>query len=164
MVDVQNRQVLDDLAEKIKESNPNVLPKTIGDKIMPVIEVGDNIDQRFIIHTNSATSGTITITTTPTDKDFYLTGIEMSYATDATCDMASAQNGVIVIIQGVSRVALSFANIALTAQQSDRSITFPVPILLDRGSLVTMTGTFTVGVAIRGVSISGYSVDTLQKV
>jgi len=163
MVDVQSRAVLDSFAEKVKESNPNVLPKTIGDKIIPVIEVGNNIDETFIIHTNSTTTGTITVHTTPTDKDFYLTSIEMSYATDVSCDMASAQNGVVVIVQGASRVALSFSNIALTVQQSDRTITFPTPILLDRGSGITLTGTFTAGVCIRGVSISGYTVDTLAK-
>jgi len=163
MVELQNRTVVNEMSEKIKESNLNLLPRDISNSIQPVIEVGKNIDQHFSKSASQATTGTITIFTTPSDKDFFMTCCNFSFAKDSTCDIGTGVIDFLCVINGATVRPLRSAVITTTAERGNLETSFSTPIKLDRNSVISLTGTFTVGVMARVASINGFTVDTLEK-
>lgn len=161
MVEIQNSKITDKLGEKIKESNLNALPRTLANSIQPVIDIGENIDQYFADESQNSASGSVTVFATPSDKDFYLNSCTLQNIKDATSDNVSVDlratiNGGIVFL-------LRIAGITTTAQVRDLTVSFPTPIKIDRGTNISIQQAFTVGVSVSSSSISGFSVDTLEK-
>ena len=110
----------------------------------------------------STSTGNITVYTTPAGEDFYLVGYSASYAKDATCDIATGRIQIATTIQGVSRDIGGFSVITTTSQYDSLSVTFDKPIKLDRAVTVVMSGTFTLGVLSRQISIFGFIVQTTK--
>lgn len=111
---------------------------------------------------SSTTTGTVAAYTTPTDKDFYVTGIDISMIKDAACDAASG--GVVTVSTTVKGITFSLARISgitLTAQSASKYCSFPFPIKVDRGVAINVTGTFTAGVLVRDIVVHGYTDNTL---
>jgi hypothetical protein len=137
------------------------IPLKFKKSIHPVLVVNP-LPNNFcdIVANNSATStGATTIYTTPTDKDFYLTEFSVSVIKDATCDSATGSYQFNVVINKTTKTIFYFSVITLTAQTGHISISLPVPVKLDRGSTVTLSGTFTVGACVRSGSIVGFTYD-----
>lgn len=107
-----------------------------------------------------AVSGALTaVYTTPTDRDFYLTGVTMSFAKDAVCDVASAVMTLSIRIDGAPAQIAQLPMLTLTAQSGVVSVSFPIPIRVDRGFAInTNTQTFTVGLLQRACTITGYTI------
>lgn len=106
---------------------------------------------------NSSATGSVTVYTTPSDRDFYLTGIQYSMIKDATCDAATGTIQVGGTVNGQSVAFLRKAIITLTAQSADITREFTRPILIDRGTAISMTATFTAGAMSRGCCITGFT-------
>ena len=100
----------------------------------------------------SAASGTIY--TTPTDRDFFLTGIDIS-GSKAVGDSGTVLS-LLVNIDGIARTVSIIQKQTVTAESTDKSVQFAVPFKLTRGSVVTytLTGTWTITQAI----VMGYTV------
>jgi hypothetical protein len=140
----------------IQTSRDNV-PNQLADKVVPVMEVNPRMLRTCNIVTSNitATTGNVTIFTAPTDRDSYINSAYLSMAKDVTCDGTSIS--LTAIIQGITVNLLSIRGITLTALNQTLSISYPAPIKIDKGSLVLMTFTFSVGVVVKGSGITGFS-------
>ena len=163
MVQIQNKEILNTISEKIKESNLGILPNQLSDRIVPIIEVGKNIDEYISETAESTTTGLITAFTTPSSKDFYLVSCFMSFVKDVTCDLASSSLNVSATINGKTIRIIRMPPLTLTAERDFSSISLSTPIKLDRGTTVTLGGTFTAGNMVRSLGVHGFIKDTLQK-
>lgn len=110
----------------------------------------------------ATTTGTVGLFTTPSDKDFYLTNATLSYAKDATCDIATGNILLSATVNGVAVGIIRLAVITLTAQQDTVSVNFNPPLKLSRSTGINLTGSFTVGTLSRGATIQGYTDNTLS--
>jgi len=162
MVENQNKKVLNELSEKTKVSDLAQLPNNIANSIQPVIEVGKNIDQFYIESATSNSSGVSVLFTTPADQDFYLTSVQLSYHKDGACDSTVCQFNATPKGRAQEQI-LKTRSLTLTAKSETAFMSFPVPILLERGSQVSITGTYTAGAMNFGGSATGFTVDTLEK-
>lgn len=131
----------------------------VGELSVPVINIEPICN--IVRHSNTTSSGDITIYTTPTGKSFYLTSYGLSHMKDATCDVASGSLGLQATIDGVTRVLVNSSSITLTAGSAYRTNTLRFPIKLDAGTAIIMNGTFTLGVLIRNAFIIGYEVEDI---
>lgn len=129
----------------------------VSELIMPVVclEPTTTITK---VSTNSAT-GTVTAYTTPTDKDFFLTGIFFSFDKNATADnttftISATQDGEV-------KTLISVLSLTTTARQIAQYIPFEKPFKVDRGTAIQHTATFTAGAMSRSVIVHGYTQETL---
>lgn len=105
-------------------------------------------------------TGSSTIYTTPTDKDFYLCNVQFSFSKDAACDVATGSIGIQTTIDGAAQIIIRLPVITLTAQNNTLSFNFVKPLKIDRGVTLILTGTYTAGVMSRTGNIVGYTEET----
>lgn len=136
------------------------VPDQISEKVVAVMECNPKLLRRvnLVRGSSSVTTGTITLFTTPTDTDFYISELNMAFIKDVTCDAATGAVTISVVIDGVTRNIAGLSTITLTAQSGNLVISFPLPVKLDRTTSITMNGTYTAGVMSRYCSIAGYIV------
>jgi len=152
-----NSQVVSEIIESFKlDRYVDKIPAAI-----PVIEVSPKLLQDTRNASGVlATSGVITVlsgTLNPTTR-VRLKTIIASIIKDATCDVATGSIGVTATMGGTSKNLISIPVITLTAQEQSIAISFPNPILIDVGTSVLMSGTFTAGAMVRTCNLS-YIVD-----
>lgn len=137
----------------------NVAPNQVVNSVQPVIDVHPNHNRVCnIVKSNAGTStGATTIYTTPIDKDFYLVGVFASITKDATCDNTEAV--VNIIIDGSSNSIMRMGSQTLTAESKTASMVFPIPVKIDRNTVITITATKTAGNFSKAGSIVGYTVE-----
>jgi hypothetical protein len=153
-----------DLKKAIIEAtkiNPSAatIPNKLSDVVVPVIDVSPAHNRVCeIVRAASAVNATsTTIYTTPTDKDFYLTAASISTIKDVTA--TSLASFIETNIGGAARQILYIIGLTLTVQSGQTSISFPVPIKIDRGVNIIIAHTTNVAnVSSRGL-IYGYTVD-----
>ena len=105
----------------------------------------------------TGSSGTLTLFTTPSDKDFYLCSFTISLAKDSTCDTASGVISLSATIDGVSQRLASLAVLTLTAQSINQVVSLQYPLKVDRNTAISINGTFTVGAMQRVGTLLGYT-------
>jgi len=113
---------------------------------------------RIVRGTSRTTTGNSTIYTTPSDKDFYLTGFYIS----ATADVASdcVLYNFQITVDGVSQRIFSMVKTTLTAFNQTQFVALPIPIKIDRGTAITIGQSFTVGTSTVASAIYGYTEET----
>lgn len=103
-------------------------------------------------------SNVVTLFTTPTDKDFYLTNAALNFIKDASA--TSTVSDITVYIDGVLQTLLRIDQITLTAQTGSIAESYPIPIKIDRGTNITVEhGTAVANITTSGM-IKGYTVET----
>lgn len=110
-----------------------------------------------IVRTASRTaSGSVSIYTTPTDKDFYLCSVALTYGADAACDNTFVTlNG---SVDGIGTVNfLTLAKPSLVAGAQSTSLSFPKPIKVQRGTPIQITSTFGAGACTFQGQITGFT-------
>ena len=160
MTDIQSKEVIDKISDELKIQPALVIPRVISKDIQLTygvnpVRVSDNIDAMSDV-AEKTTTGALIILTTSSDKDYFLTSLNVSFVKDAVCDSATGAYSVTVIINGRSTFLVSLPIITLTAERADIFLAFPSPIKLDRGSNIVITGTFTVGVCVRTANCQGF--------
>jgi len=110
------------------------------------------------------TTGDGTIYTTPSDRDFYLVNAVMNFDKNATCNDGTDEScSITVVLRGdpTARKIITCSALDTTAKGTGVFLLqSPVPILLERGSAILLSGTaFTLGAKIRVGTIQGYTVD-----
>lgn len=141
------------------------IPTELAEKVVPVMEVNPKLLRRvnLIKNVSGTTTGALTVWTTPTDVDFYLTGVLLGVIKDATCDMATSQIAVGIIVDGVSKRAVSIPILTLTAQAHVVNREYTVPVKVDRGTTISSTANaYTAGLCSREVIIQGYTVENIR--
>lgn len=139
------------------------VPNQIAEKVVPTMEVNPFLLKKtnLIVNSSKSTTGNGTVYTTLTDRDTYLTGINLHMIKDVTCDTADGTACFVSFVQGgQTKYPVAISGITLTAQNESRVVLFANPVKLDRGSVVQISGTFTAGKMIRNATIFGYTVET----
>lgn len=161
MVENQNPEIINRISEEIKESNLNILPKAIANKIQAVLIVNPKV--RTIFRAADLTgTGSATIFTTPADKDFYLTSAELTFVCDSAADTTFYRILITPDQQGAANCII-MRKLTLTAEARNVTKSFPTPIKLARNSTITVATTLTVGASTVTGIIAGHEVDTLEK-
>lgn len=101
------------------------------------------------------TTGAATVYTTPTDKDFYLSGFTVSYEADAACDTTAIDMR--TTVEGNTVYIIELAKLTLTAGRETVPVTLRFPIKIDRGANITLNSSFTVGNIRFTAQIFGYT-------
>jgi len=111
------------------------------------------------IQATNATSATIY--TTPTDKDFFLTGASCSVIKDVTATSVLTRIN-FTLFTGEARSVLAIPGLSLTAQSECLSMDFICPIQLKRGTTITVSNSTNVGNVTSNGMIIGYTVEDNQ--
>ena len=101
-----------------------------------------------------ATTSPATIYTTPTDRDFYLTSVQLATTKDVVCDNVLAY--VSVTVDAKVDNIISLLSNTITLSQDHAEMSFPYPLKIDRGIAMTIVGTFTAGAMIKRAQITGF--------
>jgi len=137
-------------------------PNKLASSIVPVIDLTPDFHRFSNIVKNATATGTIY--TTPSDRDFYLTACSVTISTNEVAGAASntititPKNGVASVILGVNAGVFSITSVPTT---NSNAISFPFPILLERGSAITATKD--TSTATGNFNIVGVVVDTYDK-
>lgn len=162
MATIYNSELLKELKDggKLQQSR-DIIPTQLADKIVPVMEVNPKLMRRCNVlrSGSSAVSGSISLYTTPTDRDFFLTSLHLGIIKDAACDIATGAVNLGITVDGTARNFISIPVITLTAQNIVRDVAFCTPIKVDRGTSISITGTYTAGVMSRTGGLSGFYSD-----
>jgi len=134
------------------------VPNETLDKVQLVYELNKQFSD-FVVTGNTSSTGTLTISlpTISSGSRIFITNLDVHYIKDATCDQATGVQGVGIspITNSVSKNVIQIASITLTAQNDHVSMTFPYPIEVKPASTVTLGGTFSLGVQVRSISVTG---------
>jgi hypothetical protein len=141
--------------------NRDLVPNQLAEKVVPVMEVNPKLLRTInVIKTGvSQVTGSVTIYTTPTNQDFFLTNIDYNIIKDAVCDQATGTLSITGYVGGILIYLIRIPIITLTAQDKSIQIEFKNPIKLDRGTTLIMGATYTAGVMNRVANIFGYVTD-----
>jgi hypothetical protein len=163
MAQINNKEVMTKLAENanIQLSKENV-PNQLAEKIVPTFETNPTMIRRCNISRSSgASAASVTIYTTPTDKDFYLSAAHLSMVKDATS--TSINVGLLVIPEDgitTNTEILRLSGLTTVADSKDNSISIVPALKLKRGSIISITSTAYDATHIRfDGGIIGYTVD-----
>jgi len=149
MTYIRNPSIFQDAQKQLNSLNADFIPPQTEELVRLVIPITPVAD--FVRSQQNAVPGTTAVLVTlPTDKDFFLTGLQLNLASDAANDTTSAslqvrienQFRVVGIISKLALVAISAVNVPST---------FVPPIRIDRGTDIRLVLTGTVG----GIAFSG---------
>ena len=132
----------------------------IFDSIIPIVNVDPRID--VVRNNSSSATGTLTLYTTPSGSDFFLTSISGDYIKDVVCDQATGRIQISAIIEGITRDIINFPVITLTAQNGSKSLIFLKPIKIDRNTAITYVSNYAAGVMSRSSTLTGFTVETTK--
>jgi len=152
------QKAVNDLA--LSTSEAKVIPNETLDKVQLTYSLNKQFSSIVAAATQATTgSFSITLPTVSTGGETYLTSIVASAIKDATCDVATGALQVSVTPDGsgISTVIIRIPVITLTAQSEGYVLPLPYPLKVRNGSSVTITGTFTVGVMSRSISVTGFT-------
>lgn len=154
-----NTTIAEDAARILNTKSSDTLPSTMNilTPVIPITRYCNIVRRQEAINVLTAT-----IYTTPTDKDFYLTAATLSFIKDATS--TSLSSTIRVVIEGITWQILSLAQLTLTAQSGNQSISFPFPIKIDRGTNITVQNNTNVANVATYGTIMGYTVETTKGV
>lgn len=159
MAQIHNTDLFKELkdASKLQQLRDKI-PNELAEKVIPVIEVNPKLLRRCnIVRSGSTSTTSVTIYTTPSDRDFILSACSILMIKDAACDMATGVVNFNVVIDGATQQITRIPTITLTAQTTELSLPLPIPVKLDRNSTITITrGATTAGNILLAGSITGY--------
>ncbi len=159
MVDTQSKEVIDKMSDELKIQPSMALPRTLVNNIQPTFEVGLDRINTEVRSATTVTTGSTTIFTTPTGRNFFLTSAFLSMDDNATSD-GTVCNLTVTMPSGAAANLIRLHKITLTATSKELSNSYPPKgILLARGSGIVMTHTFTVGASTLSAGITGYTTD-----
>lgn len=157
MAEITRSSILQSIADQLAiQQGVNATPRQLGTVISPTFEVGPKY-ATIVRNGSSVVTGTLSLYTTPLDKDFFITSITHLVKKDVTCDTATGEISTIgVAVGGVNRKLSQFNSITLTADTYLYQQTFPYPIKVDRGAGINLTGAFGAGVMVKAATITGF--------
>jgi len=159
MIKIQNADAIQAIRAGAKLSISEGFPQELTGQALPVMDMTPNFHRfaNIVRSVQATTSGTSTLYTTPTDKDFYLTAASLNYEKDVVNDSLLVYLS--VVIDGATNNVLRIGKLGTTASKGESSIALSPPIKLDRGSQILIGGSFTAGALNKSGSIIGYTVE-----
>lgn len=125
---------------------------------IPVVEVNPRLlRQCNIVKANQSTGATVTVYTTPSDRDFYICAATLSFQKDAasTCTYSSLT----ITIDGTSVSLLRVTGIASTVQNDSVTISLPFPLKIDRGTNIQIAHAVNSATVQSQATIIGFTLD-----
>lgn len=120
---------------------------------VPVLDI--NPKEAVSLFTSKDTTGSFTLTPDVT-RNFRISTISYSYFKDAACDIATGFIGVTITLNGGTQSVVLIPVTTLTAEKEIITLQFPFPLIIDKGSSVACTVSFTAGVLKQRIHVSGY--------
>ena len=164
MAQIHNSELLQELKDggKIQQLR-DIIPNQLAEKVVPVMEVNPKLLRRCDVAVSGTrtSTGSTTLYTTPTDKDFYLTSALMEVGSDVTADNTGSYLRVVINGTNVDIIYLRKPTTVATSQALSQDFS-GCPIKLDRGSTIIMNLSFTVGAASQHALITGYTVNNIR--
>ena len=160
----QNKGIRKNIVEGLKlQELSDEIPQKVASSIVPVFVVNEKDRIDFVITSSSTTTGTLIINIPNNDKDYFISNIQATYIKDVVCDTATGVMNVQLTLKatGITVAIYKFPVITLTVQDGNIAMEFPVPILVKGGSAVQLTGTFTAGVMVRTLAVTGFTRDKI---
>jgi hypothetical protein len=155
MATINNSDLMKEIVEDAKiQINTDKVPSQLAEKVVPVMEVNPKFFRKINVIARATSSSTIY--TAPTNKDFFLTAYNMSGVSTATGEIrltVTPKNQAAIIIGTIelgNTVAVDISSDNIT-QNFDR------PILIERGSAITLASTGTQ--SLKQATIFGYTVE-----
>ncbi|HEC65382.1 MAG TPA: hypothetical protein ENI23_08810 [bacterium] len=145
------------MSEDLKIQPALALPRNVINSIQPVYNVNPERIVNIVRSQNRATTGISIIFATPTVRKFFLTGAWLSYNHNVTADSVGVT--ISITIDGVQQFILASEKLSLTAVKEHMEISFPFPILIDKGTNILIAQTFSVGAGNIRAGIIGYTTD-----
>jgi len=138
------------------------IPSQVARSIVPVLVANPDPDQHIVASVSAAATGSNTIFTTPTDQDFFLTSVNVSNDSDVSATNTAIR--VTATPRGGDNVdMIRIVKLTLTVLQANEAISYPEPILLDRGSAIQLINTFGAGASRTSATITGFNRVTSRK-
>lgn len=155
--DTQNKQLVTTAIDELK-LNPltDAIPRQVIPTIQPTFELKRKVCE--VLREGACLNATsATVYTTPSDKDFYLVGGQLSLLKDSTATSVLTSLSVVPDSTGTAQGCILLAGQTLTAQTLSESVVFNPPLKLKRNSnLAIANSTAVANVHARG-SIWGYT-------
>ena len=156
MATIYNSDLSHELRDGAKISSRDEIPQELGKTVVPVMEVNPKL-LRVCNWWRGAIGAASTITTTPTDRDTYIVAAHLGIyklAADTGTDVQLR-----CIVDGLSHNLLVIPGITLNANTTCLSISFPIPIKVDRGSVIS-----TIGANVSRISggVEGFQVENIN--
>lgn len=139
------------------------VPTQLASKVVPVLIANPPIFSTIGKDISEGSTGSTTIYTTPSDKDFYLTSMGLAYTKDAVCDNVLV-NGRVTNSDGTTVQLILLPSQTTTAGNDHEILPLLYPLKLARSSNISMAGNFTAGTMNKRMFITGYLVETSKKV
>lgn len=158
MVNIYNTSLLKRATDLLNVRDGGFFHNAVSPIITPVLELNKPVNN-VMVNQSTSTTGTATVYTTPSDKDFYLTYMCLEFQADATADNTSV--GMNFTVNGTGVPFINLRKLTTTATTLCVPVTLNPPIKIDRGTNITYSTTFTVGACSRSATIAGYISDTL---
>jgi len=157
MVKIQRTSILNNATNELNiQLGTEQPPSEIGGGVNLVYPINQKYTSVFYEKVQTLSAST-SIYTTPTDKDFYLTYLTLSVVKDAANDNTvttlSASN------RGVATRLCSLQFLTTTQATDHLELIFPYPIKLDRGTSISIVGSFAAGTMTKVASIGGFLVE-----
>lgn len=157
MAQINRSSIIQNSADLMNlQSGRDKLPAVSIDNVQPVIEVGPKFSN-ITRHTSSNATGSVTIFTTPLDKDFYITSAFLTLTKDATSDNVST--GILIYQGGTTRDILNIRSQTTTTLTMVLTNNYSYPIKCDRGTNITLFGTMSAGTMQKEAGITGVLVE-----
>lgn len=157
MATIHNSDTIKELIQggKVQTSFDKV-PTELAEKIVPVMECNPKLLRRInLVFQQTATNSTsVTLYTTPTDRDFFVTSAQLGLIKDATS--TSVSTTISAVVNGQTIALLKIPSITLTAQSEVIANTYAFPIKIDRGSIIAVTNSTAVANVTANATITGY--------
>jgi len=155
MVKHNNMSIPERLLRIFKWKGGENMENEVSPFIQPVISVEPYTN--IIATGGNAATAAVTVYTTPTDRDFFLHSIHLSYEKNATADNTEVYVSVTLANKLTAVNLIDIATLSLTASRDTQVIVFPKPLLLARGTGIGLYGTFSVGALIKTAQITGFT-------
>lgn len=161
MARINNSELANELVQGAKiQQNIDIIPNQLGQTVVPVMEVNPKLLKycNVLNRTSSSTTGTTTVFSVPSGKDFYLCGISLNLTKSAACDLTNCYVQCSTPEVGLSRI-IDYNCQTTTAADTTITRDFSVPIKLTPGTTIQVLKTFTAGAATFTVLYNGYTID-----
>ena len=155
MVDVQSKELIDNVSDDLKVQPAMQIPRALGKDIQLVY----NVNPKNIIHLvrsqSKSTSGTATLFTPVAGKRFFITSATMAWQCDATSTNTTLQiTGTPIGQASVSLMII--AKLSATALDGTNSVTFDPPVEMEPLVNITVGSSFGAGASTVSATITGY--------
>lgn len=157
MVSINSTDAIQRFVDDARLQSSQGVPTNLNNSVQPVFEINPRLTRyadivKYALLSNATAANMYA--NTPTDKDFLITGAQLTWIRDATA--TTTQISINIPIGGAAVNLLTVPGITLTAGQGSISLSFPTPIKVDRNGLIRVVSGTNVGNFVAHAVVYGY--------